>query len=200
MIETSLTFVKYSNQECQYSRPPGEFLPVGSLQGKLREKPHFFESLPRLKRNKVKFKMFNWWNHNNALVQVNVLDLWVQFRELLWAVGWSKAKLFWLYPGGEGLQGDGESCSETEHQVQLRIPSPVIIHPKLDQKAFWENSSQWEKNGETKLLQLFPPWISSQFDKMWRNQYGEEKTPQASDSWISSQFPRLPPKLLKLPK
>ena len=89
---------------------------------------------------------------------------------------------------------------------------------KLNTKFNWESLLQWsstqsltkktfektplseKKIGETKLLQLFPPWISSQFDKMWRNQYGEEKTPQASDSWISSQFPRLPPKLLKLPK
>ena len=166
------------NQACQkFSsdfRPPGEFLPVGSLQGKLKEKPHFFESLPRLKRNKVKFKMFNWWNHNNALVQVNVLDLWVQFRELLWAVGWSKAKLFWLYPGGEGLQGDGESCSETEHQVQLRIPSPVIIHPKLDQKDFWENSSQWEKKWWNKTppafptLNLKPIWQNVEKSIWWR--------------------------------
>ena len=64
---------------------------------------------------------------------------------------------------------------------------------KLNTKFNWESLLQWsstqsltkktfektplseKKNGETKLLQLFPPWISSQFDKMWRNQYGEEK-------------------------
>ena len=40
-------------------RPPGEFLPVGSLQGKLSEKPHFFEALPRLKRSKVFHKWYS---------------------------------------------------------------------------------------------------------------------------------------------
>ena len=50
----TLVFVKASMFKDDFDiRPPGEFLPVGSLQGKLKEKPHFFESLPRLKRNKV---------------------------------------------------------------------------------------------------------------------------------------------------
>ena len=50
----TLVFVKPSMLKDVFDiRPPGEFLPVGSLQGKLKEKPHFFESLPRLKRNKV---------------------------------------------------------------------------------------------------------------------------------------------------
>jgi len=45
--------VLYQQVQKEEGWPPGEFLPVGSLQGKLKEKPHFFESLPRLKRKKV---------------------------------------------------------------------------------------------------------------------------------------------------
>ena len=60
--------------------------------------------------------------------------------EQLWAVGWSKAKLFWLYPGGEGLQGDGESCSETEHQVQLRLLRKLL---SVRKKMVKQNSSSF---------------------------------------------------------
>ena len=161
-----------------FIRPPGEFLPVGSLQGKLKEKPHFFESLPRLKRNKVVLFLLL---VKSMVMDVNMAYLWFQFTETLGGDG----RTFELLHEAKQTFLKNKNYFFPQVEKAYRGMEKAVV--KLNTKFHWEALALWSAKNCRLIF-----WGNPQ----WRNQHSERKLLQFLPfSHNSSQIPQISPQI-----